>query len=601
MYSLCRAVMVGSVLIGGHALAVDLDHGGAAPVRLGDFNGYLIRLSSPSSTDAVRTMTASVLGDGWAAVPSGIRLEYRLVPLTHVSAGADSAPERAWETVHSLRRLAGIQRAEPLFDQLSLVQQDPSLFSGECKVRARPGQDIERSPAWPGSWEASQDHEALRDPAWSLGIQGANVVEAWKLLGARGKEGAGVAIGHPDTGYLDHPSIEPALLGRGFDFFGYRSDAIDRSEEGRLQWPGHGTRTGSVMVGKRDFSLYPDEATSRSISGVAPAAKLMPLRVANRVVLLDRITHDMGNLALAIHAAAIGDPNFVSRRADIISMSLGGAPSRSVLDALRVAKAHNVIVLAAAGNRVPGRVVVYPARYEEVIAVAASNSHSEPWEGTSGGSTVVISAPGENVWVATRKRHGDNDYDCVEMATGTSYAVATTAGVAALWLSHRGDTLAAVRDRAQAFSALVKATARQVDGWDADEHGPGILDARALLDRWPPPVTGDGEGLTPCDDLVALSALFPTAGAISAHDLLFGRLVHRRYGCNYVGHLGDELAFVFVTDAIAAAALEVFRQRHAEPRALAALRGVVLTRTLSPSLRARLLAAPGDVDLYPLS
>ena len=137
----------------------------------------------------------------------------------------------------------------------------------------------------------------------------------------------------------------------------------------------------------------------------------------------------MGDLALAIHAAAIGDPNFVRRPADVISLSLGGGPSRSVLDALRVAEARGVIVLAAAGNRVPLGAVVFPARYEEAIAVAASNVRSEPWEGTSGGDAVVITAPGESVWVATRKQRGNRIYDCVQTATGTSYAVAITAGV----------------------------------------------------------------------------------------------------------------------------------------------------------------------------
>lgn len=591
MYSLVRTVMVmvGALIIGGHGFAIDRDHGGAPPVRLGVFNGYLIRLFRPATTDSIVTTTAPVLGDGWAAVSSGVPREYRLVPRSERRvAGAAPTPAVAWEAVHDLRRLSGIERAEPLFEELPLLQQGPTLGPGEC------------NPAWPGQWDVSTDGAALMDPMWSLGAQGANVIEAWRVLGARGKEGAGVAIGHPDTGYLDHPAIRGALLGRGFDFFGYRSSAIDRSEEGRLQWPGHGTRTASVIVGKRDFSLYPDDGTSRSISGVAPGARLMPLRVANRVVLLDRVTHDMGNLALAIHAAAIGDPNFVRRRADIISMSLGGAPSRSVLDALRVARARNVIVLAAAGNRVPGRQVVYPARYREVIAVGASNSRSAPWDGTSAGRAIVISAPGENVWVATRKRHDERDYDCVEMATGTSYAVATAAGVAALWLSHRADRLAAVPDRAEAFSTLAKETARQVDGWDVEKYGAGILDAHALLERWPVPNSVDDDE-APCDDLVALAALFSGGGAVTARDLLFGRSLRRRSRCDYVGHLADELAFLFVTDGAAAAALERFRERRAESGSLAALRRAVLLRRLSPRLRARLGAASeGEMAGYRL-
>lgn len=52
-------------------------------------------------------------------------------------------------------------------------------------------------------------------------------------------------------------------------------------------------------------------------------------------------------------------------------------------------------MLAAAGNCVG--VVVYPARYEEVIAVAGINKADQPWKGTCRGEAVDISAPGEFV------------------------------------------------------------------------------------------------------------------------------------------------------------------------------------------------------------
>jgi subtilisin family serine protease len=76
---------------------------------------------------------------------------------------------------------------------------------------------------------------------------------------------------------------------------------------------------------------------------------------------------DMGNLAEAIGHAAGPDRSLVKRRADVISISLGGAPSRALREAVRRARLANVIVLAAAGNQV--RTVVWPARYADVIAV----------------------------------------------------------------------------------------------------------------------------------------------------------------------------------------------------------------------------------------
>src|SRR5262249_60666308 len=55
----------------------------------------------------------------------------------------------------------------------------------------------------------------------------------------------------------------------------------------------------------------------------------------------------------------------------VITMSLGGVPSLAFKAAVRAAVTKGVIVLAAAGNCV--RIVVYPARYDAVIAVAGVN------------------------------------------------------------------------------------------------------------------------------------------------------------------------------------------------------------------------------------
>jgi hypothetical protein len=95
---------------------------------------------------------------------------------------------------------------------------------------------------------------------------------------------------------------------------------------------------------------------------------------------------------------------------------------------------------------------------------------------------VDISAPGQNVFKASLSGDG-----AVSQGQGTSFAVALTAGVAALWLAHHGraDLIAAAKARGetlqQMFLRLVRATARRPPGWDPFEMGAGITDARALL------------------------------------------------------------------------------------------------------------------------
>jgi len=139
-----------------------------------------------------------------------------------------------------------------------------------------------------------------------------------------------------------------------------------------------------------------------------------------------------------------------------------------------------VIVLAAAGNCV--RLVVFPARYDECIAVGGSNAADQPWKGSCRGPAVDISAPAQNVLKASVANGS-----AVSQGQGTSFAVALTAGVAALWLAHHGraDLVAAARARGETlqvmFRRLVRATARRPAGWEPLQYGAGIVDAKALL------------------------------------------------------------------------------------------------------------------------
>ena len=321
----------------------------------------------------------------------------------------------------------------------------------------------------------------------------------------------------------------------------------------------------------------------------------MPLRVAKRVVLLDRISLDMGHLAMAIHGAAIGDPNFVQRSADIISISLGGTPSRAVMEALRVAAERGTIVVAAAGNYVGP--VVFPAGYSEAIAVAASNIQSRAWRNTSGGTSVEIAAPGETVWVATQKRYGDDVYTCVQTASGTSYAAAAVAGVAALWLSYHDDKMSQITDRAGVFRKLIGETARRPAGWNSRLHGPGIIDATAILERPPLDVAPERQEGAVCDDFAALSDLMGTQRPLAPVELLFGSGVPAPEACRTVGHLADEVAFLSVTDGQISGSMARFRSRPEEKHAIRALRQTVLARPLSPTLRKQLMSLqPQDDD-----
>ena len=114
----------------------------------------------------------------------------------------------------------------------------------------------------------------------------------------------------------------------------------------------------------------------------------------------------------------------------VISISLGWLRNKEVHKAVKHAVQNNVIVIAAAGNRVP--FVVWPAAYPEVIAVAGCTSTRRKWSGSSSGREVSVTGPARGVWKAA------DGQQRVVQSDGTSFATPTTAGIAALWLAFHG-------------------------------------------------------------------------------------------------------------------------------------------------------------------
>lgn len=361
------------------------------------------------------------------------------------------APGTAWNAVYRLRTQPEVVHAEPLFRyNVADVHARPA-------VRASGGGGDH--PGTNGNFE------------WSL--HNANVINAWSIFGT-GQPGAGVIVGHPDTGFTPHPDLaDPArlLIGQGFDFDDDDPDPIDDLDDGFLDNPGHGTGTGSVIVSNRGAS--PGLPPPEFVSGVAPFASLIPIRATESVVLFS-----MRGVRRAIDHA-------VAKRAHVISISLGGPlPSPALRDAVRRATDAGTIVLAAAGNQVG--VVVFPAAFEETIAVAASTFDDAEWSGSSRGDAVDITAPGASIWRARVERGSGTPFRfSINRGSGTSFAVAATAGVAALWVSLHGFNNLVNRYGAaqipRVFKSLLQATCRTPAGWDTDNFGPGIVDARALL------------------------------------------------------------------------------------------------------------------------
>lgn len=170
-------------------------------------------------------------------------------------------------------------------------------------------------------------------------------------------------------------------------------------------------------------------------------------------------------------------------------MSLGGLFLESIRDTLDAAVAEGLIVLAAAGNC--WRSVADPAHFRNCIAVSATNAEDRPWEFSARGDRVAISAPGESVHTADVKK-GLSE---VHRNSGTSFAVAHVAGVAALWLAHHGPDQIHQRygeGTSAAFRKVIQDTAWIPDDWDSQRMGSGIVNAEAALNAKLPPTVASG-------------------------------------------------------------------------------------------------------------
>jgi subtilisin family serine protease len=341
-----------------------------------------------------------------------------------------------------------------LADQLGLISAEPDLGIQVFRdpTPSQPGPVAEASVLSSLCWA---DGQAPEDPLWAVKLT--KLDRAWKL-----GQGEGVLVGHPDTGITSHAELAGDMfdLERAADIMDGDSDPTDPLAPGTAN-PGHGTSTASVLASR---------STGR-IQGAAPAARVVPIRCIDDVKVFNT----------APVAAAIA--HAVEQGCHVISMSLGGIAGRAMHAAIRDAVASDVIVVAAAGNCVG--LVVWPARYAEVIAAGGTGPTDLPWKGSSRGSRVALSAPAEFVWRADRASDGD-PLDKVSASQGTSYATAMIAGAAAVWLSRHGrdEVIEEARRRgvtvAQLFTIAVKATARTPDDWDFD-LGAGILDAEKLV------------------------------------------------------------------------------------------------------------------------
>ncbi|QQS30856.1 MAG: S8 family serine peptidase [Sphingobacteriales bacterium] len=171
----------------------------------------------------------------------------------------------------------------------------------------------------------------------------------------------------------------------------------------------HGTHCAGIAAAVTD--------NGTGIASVSFNVSLMAVKIADDAT--DQLTGAIEGVEYAIASGA-----------DVISMSWGGgAPSATEQAVFTTAHNQGIVLIAAAGNDNTSE-LMYPASYQYVISVGASDDNDLRADFSNFGDSIDVMAPGVQIWstVATST-------SAYEFYDGTSMACPYVAGLAALMLS----------------------------------------------------------------------------------------------------------------------------------------------------------------------
>ena len=312
------------------------------------------------------------------------------------------------------------------------------------------------------------------------GPQKMSAPQAWDLS----KGDAGVVVAILDWGVdLQHPDLATEMWtnpgevpGNGVDDDGngyvddvYGWDFANDDHDPQDDY-GHGTHCAGIAAAATDNGV--------GVAGVGYNSRVMALKVGDGAT----GTAAYSDIAYGIMYAA-------ENGAKVISLSLGGYAFSGFLEAVvNYAWDLGSVLVGAVGNNNVSN-LFYPAAYNNVIGVSATDQNDAKASWSNHGVQVSVAAPGASIY--STYWNGSSTYAYM---SGTSMAAPHVAGLAALLFSQDGS-----RSNATVRS-LIEGTADDLGsaGWDP-YFGHGRVNAYGALTGGaaPPPPTPTTEPPTP--------------------------------------------------------------------------------------------------------
>ena len=333
----------------------------------------------------------------------------------------------------------------PEGSELLIMEQlnaEPFVEYAEPNYRIHVFDNVPNDPSFNKQWA----HPIIGSPA------------AWDVT--MGSTGVTIAI--LDSGIdPSHPDLSGKIVA-GYDFVDGDSNPSDEN--------GHGTHVAGIAAAITDNGI--------GVAGVDWQARIMPVRILDRE----------GGGWISDMVSGIGWAK--DQGADVLNLSLGGPSySSSAQTAINQAHSSGILIVASMGNS-GDSTTLYPAAYDNVLAVAATDRFDSRAPYSSYGDHCDVAAPGGYMtWYQdpdgiystmptypvymTTEESFYNNYDYVH---GTSQAAPHVSGLAALlWAV----APALSPDEVQ---TAIETTAVDKGAWGWDRYyGYGRIDAAAAL------------------------------------------------------------------------------------------------------------------------
>lgn len=392
-----------------------------------------------------------------------------------------------------------------LSSNASVASVEPDLMR-RSSARRQATSTLAKAASASKTQAAVTPNDTLYPQQWNLhDAKGISTPEAWATT-----QGSGVTVAVIDSGIVKHPDLDANVL-PGYDFItdpsiardgnGRDSDPTDQgnweeagvcgadSEASESNW--HGTHVAGSIAAIMN--------NKRGIAGVAPNAKILPLRALGMCGGYD------SDIADAMVWAAGGTVEGVpanTHPAQIINLSLGGEGTCPATYSKAIAEVNKrgAILVVAAGNDGQDTSKIAPANCGGSIVVGSTNQKGQRSDFSNYGKIVDVSAPGDGIMstvdlgTTVSTGAGYTEYD------GTSMAAPQVAGIIALMKSVDPSLTA---DRAK---QVLKQSAKPLT-CDVNACGAGIANAASALEVL------QGKNATPAHPKPKRAPKYPTRAA----------------------------------------------------------------------------------------